>query len=161
QRFVSRLEVFSDLFTRPTWSNVLVLLGGAILAPGRRTVTATLRILGLERDPQFCTFHRILNRACWSSRSAAGRLLLLLISILVPRLRRRVASLTAVSTTAASSALGHGRPHPRIQPSESWPEGPSKSVLMLTARPSDGASQLSAACPSATHRLRRRSHPGH
>ena len=85
QRFVSRLEVFSDLFTRPTWSNVLVLLGGAILAPGRRTVTATLRILGLERDPHFCTFHRILNRACWSSRSAAGRLLLLLISTLVPR----------------------------------------------------------------------------
>ncbi len=54
---------FADLFTRPTWSNVLVLLAGVILAPGRRTVSAALRILGRECDPDFCTFHRILNRA--------------------------------------------------------------------------------------------------
>jgi len=84
QCFVSRLEVFADLFTRPTWSNVLVLLAGAILAPGRRTVTATLRILGLDGDPHFCTFHRILNRARWSSREVAGRLFLLLVSTFAP-----------------------------------------------------------------------------
>jgi hypothetical protein len=85
QSFVSRLEVFADLFTRPTWSNVLVLLAGAILAPGRRTVAATLRILGLDGDPHFCTFHRILNRARWSSREVAGRLFLLLVTTFVPR----------------------------------------------------------------------------
>jgi len=79
QGFVSRLEVFADLFTRPTWANALLLLAGAILAPGRRTVAAALRILGLEDDPNFCTFHRILNRARWSSRDAAGRLLRLLV----------------------------------------------------------------------------------
>jgi hypothetical protein len=84
QCFVSRLEVFADLFTRPTWSNVLVLLAGAILAPGRRTVTATLRILGLDGDPHFCTFHRVLNRARWSSREVAGRLFLLLVSTFAP-----------------------------------------------------------------------------
>src|SRR5258708_7949889 len=37
-RFLSRLAGFADLFTPPTWSNVLVLLAGVILAPGRRTV---------------------------------------------------------------------------------------------------------------------------
>jgi hypothetical protein len=42
---LARLAGFADLFTRPTWSNVLVLLAGVILAPGRRTVTAALRIL--------------------------------------------------------------------------------------------------------------------
>jgi hypothetical protein len=42
-----------------------------------------LRILGREHDAGFCTFHRILNRAAWSSR-AAGRLLLLLIKVFVP-----------------------------------------------------------------------------
>ena len=37
------------------------------------------------------------------------------------RLRRRAASLTAASTTAASCAVGaHGRPRAPIQPSESW-----------------------------------------
>jgi len=79
-RFVSILAGFADLFTRPTWPNVLMLLAGVILTPGRRTVTAALRILGRERDPCFCTFHRILSRAAWSSRAAASRLLLLLIS---------------------------------------------------------------------------------
>jgi hypothetical protein len=83
-RLLSRLAGFVDLFTRPTWSHVPLLLAGAILAPGRRTVTATLRILGRERDPNFSTFHRILNRAAWSSRAAAGRLLILLINAFVP-----------------------------------------------------------------------------
>lgn len=84
ERFLARLAGFVDLFTRPTWRHVPLLLAGAILAPGRRTVTAALRILGRERDPDFCTFHRILNRAAWSSRAAAGRLLLLLVSVFVP-----------------------------------------------------------------------------
>jgi hypothetical protein len=83
-RFVSRLAPFAALFTRPTWVNVMVLLAGAILSPGRRTVTAALRILGRDNDPDFCTFHRILNRATWSSRAAAGALLRLLIDAFVP-----------------------------------------------------------------------------
>jgi hypothetical protein len=83
-RFLSCLAGFADLFTRPTWSHVLMLIAGAIMAPGRRTVTSVLRILGRERDPDFCTFHRILNRAAWSSRAAAGRLLVLLIAAFVP-----------------------------------------------------------------------------
>src|SRR5712691_714787 len=83
-RFLDRLAGVADLFTRPTWSHVPLLLAGAILAPGRRTVTAALRILGRERDPDFCTFHRILNRAAWSSRAAAHLLLLLLVNVFVP-----------------------------------------------------------------------------
>jgi len=83
-RFLACLAGFADLFTRPTWSHVLVLLAGVILAPGRRTVTSALRILGREHDPDFCTFHRILNRAAWSSRAVAGRLLVLLIAVFVP-----------------------------------------------------------------------------
>lgn len=82
--FLDRLAGLADLFTRPTWSHVLVLLAGAILAPRRRTVAAALRILGRESEPDFCTFHRILNRAAWSSRAAARRLLLLLIEAFVP-----------------------------------------------------------------------------
>jgi DDE superfamily endonuclease len=82
-RFLTRLEGFVDLFTRPTWANLLLLLAGVILAPGRRTVTAALRILGRDRDHNFCTFHRILNRAAWSSRATAGRLLLLLVNSFV------------------------------------------------------------------------------
>jgi hypothetical protein len=84
RHFLSRLAGFADLFTHPTWSNVLVLLAGSILAPGRRTVTAALRILGRDQDPDFCTFHRILNRAAWSPRAVARQLLVLLIKTFVP-----------------------------------------------------------------------------
>src|SRR5215831_10795282 len=83
-RFLSCLAGFAELFTRPTWPNVLMLLAGVILTPGRRTVAAALRFLEPERDPKFCTFHRILNRAAWSSRVAASRLLLLLIASFLP-----------------------------------------------------------------------------
>ena len=55
ERFLARLAIFADLFTRPTWSNALVLLAGVILAPGRRTVTTALRILGRDRNPDFCS----------------------------------------------------------------------------------------------------------
>src|SRR6516162_1002039 len=82
--FLARLDRLADLFTRPTWANILVLLAGVILTPGRRTVTAALRILGRESDHHFCTFHRVLNRAQWSSRAVAGRLLVLLVKTLVP-----------------------------------------------------------------------------
>jgi hypothetical protein len=83
-RFVSLLAGFLNLFTRPTWPNVLVLLAGVVLAPGRRTVTTALRILGRDRDPHFCTFHRVLSRAAWSSRAVAQQLLMLLIKVFVP-----------------------------------------------------------------------------
>ena len=74
ERFLSRLVGFADLFTRPTWSDVLVLLAGAILAPGRRTVSAVLRILGRECDRDFCTFHRKRESA---ARGPEGRMIVL------------------------------------------------------------------------------------
>src|SRR3954462_13109354 len=77
--FLTRLAAFAGLFTRPTWSHALWLLAGAVLAPGRRTVTATLRILGREQERDFCNYHRILSRARWSARAVAGQLLRLLV----------------------------------------------------------------------------------
>src|SRR5439155_1588316 len=47
ERFLSRLVGFAELFTRRTWTNVLVLLAVVILAPGRRTVTSADRIMAL------------------------------------------------------------------------------------------------------------------
>ncbi len=53
---------FSGAFTAPTWQRVLVLLIGAILSPGRRTVAAALRVTGLDQDPHFTNYHRFLTR---------------------------------------------------------------------------------------------------
>lgn len=78
------LGPFETLFTRPTWQNLLVLLAGTILAPGRRTVTSALSILGLREATGFTNFHRVLNRSRWSSRAAAKRLLHVLLGTFVP-----------------------------------------------------------------------------
>ncbi len=78
-----RLLAFADLFTRPTWSRALLLLAGAVLAPGKRTVTAMLRILGRDQEHDFPAYHAVLNRAAWSSRVVAGRLLRLLVATFV------------------------------------------------------------------------------
>src|SRR3978361_331473 len=78
------MEPFSKAFTAPTWQHVLVLVAGAILSPGRRTVAAALRVTGLDQDPCFTNYHRVLNRNRWSSRRVARCLLRLLVSSFVP-----------------------------------------------------------------------------
>lgn len=71
---------FAPVFFKRTWNQALVLLWGAILAPGKRTVTSALRIMGLSAERQFQKYHRVLNRAVWDSRRASQLLLRLLIS---------------------------------------------------------------------------------
>lgn len=80
---LSRLAPFADLFNTPTWANALLLLTGTVLAPGRRTVTSALRILGREHETDYATYHRVLARACWSSREVARRLLRMLVDAFV------------------------------------------------------------------------------
>src|SRR5215213_11868236 len=75
---------FQALFTRPTWQHLLVLVAGSILAPGRRTVTSALSIMGLREKTTFTNFHRVLNRNRWSGHASARCLLTLLITAFVP-----------------------------------------------------------------------------
>ncbi|MGH7111941.1 MAG: transposase [Stellaceae bacterium] len=56
---------FAPLFRYRSWRHAETLLIGAILAPGKRTVTSLLRIVGLRRERQFVNHHRVLNRARW------------------------------------------------------------------------------------------------
>ncbi len=75
---------FAGCFTRPTWANLLILVAGAILAPGRRTVAAVLSSVGLRGAATFTNPHRVLNRSRWSGRAAARCLLGLLVAAFVP-----------------------------------------------------------------------------
>ncbi len=78
------LHPFATVFRERTWEHAQVLLVGAILAPGQRTVTAALRIMGLSHEPHFQNYHRVLNRAIWSSRRLSELLLMLLLRAFVP-----------------------------------------------------------------------------
>jgi len=61
-----------------------VLLTGTILAPGQRTVTSILRIMGLSRERRFVNYHRVLSRAAWCPRAASRILLGLLVAAFMP-----------------------------------------------------------------------------
>src|SRR5215207_238882 len=78
------LRVFEDVFSERVWDWVQVLVVGAILAPGQRTVAAVLRVMGLSTERQFQNYHRVLNRARWSSRELSRRLLWALVRVFVP-----------------------------------------------------------------------------
>jgi hypothetical protein len=83
-RFAAVILCFAPLFFQRSWRHAEVLLVGAILAPGRRTVSSILRITGLHRERQFVNYHRVLNRAAWSGRAAARVLLGLLLDAFLP-----------------------------------------------------------------------------
>jgi DDE superfamily endonuclease len=72
---ISVMAVFAPVFSTPVWPHVNVLLTGAILAPGRRTVTASLRVMGLSAAPHVQRDHRVLTRAVWSPLTARRLLL--------------------------------------------------------------------------------------
>jgi hypothetical protein len=78
------LRPFELLFSERVWQWAKILLIGAILAPGKRTVTAALRVMGLSNDAQFQNYHRVLNRAVWSPRALSRVLLRLLLEAFVP-----------------------------------------------------------------------------
>jgi hypothetical protein len=69
------LEAFRPEFTPRTWPRVITLILGTILARGRRTVAAALRQMGLHDHPDFSSYHQVFNRAAWSPRRVARRLL--------------------------------------------------------------------------------------
>lgn len=78
------IVVFAPLFSKPVFKHLQVLIGGAILAPGKRTVTSALRVMGLSAEAHFQNYHRVLNRAVWSSLAASRILLSLLVAAFAP-----------------------------------------------------------------------------
>src|SRR5262249_56185762 len=75
---------FAPLFSKPVWEREKTLLVGAILAIGKRTVTACLRVTGKSEEVHFQNYHRVLNRARWSALRAAQVLLRMLVTNFAP-----------------------------------------------------------------------------
>ena len=62
-----------------TWYKAEVLVVGAILATGQRTVSALLRVMGLSRERNFALYHQVLSRAVWSGLAVGAILLKVLL----------------------------------------------------------------------------------
>jgi DDE superfamily endonuclease len=82
-KMVQVLAPFAPLFSRRVFRHAQVLLIGAILAPGARTVSSALRAMGLDQEKRFHRYHRVLSRARFSSLKASRVLLGLLLEAFV------------------------------------------------------------------------------
>ena len=80
--FIHLLRPFAPLFHKKTWQKAQILLIGAILSPGKRTVSSALRVMGLSEESNFALYHHVLNRAVWSSLKLSRMLLCLLLEYL-------------------------------------------------------------------------------
>ena len=78
------LQPWRSCFTAPSWEHVLVLIMGAVLAPGKRTISSCLRMTGRIEAGNFASYHQILNRVRWDPRCVARRLLGAVVDRLVP-----------------------------------------------------------------------------
>ena len=62
------LHPLATLFRSPTWLKAQILLVGAILAPGQRTVAAALRVMGRSHHRDYARYHS--DRRFWVFRIA-------------------------------------------------------------------------------------------
>lgn len=107
------LRPFAQAFSERIWDWAQVLVIGAILTPGKRTVIAILRSMGLSDEVPFQNYHRVLNRAKWSGLRRSQILLGLLVAAFVaigarwslPRMRRWSGATASRSSRRAPSAM--------------------------------------------------------
>jgi len=78
------MEAFRGFFTAPVFDHVLVLVTGAVLTPGKRTVSAVLRIMGLGQAGGFALYHHVLSQARWDGRAIARKLLAMILDRFLP-----------------------------------------------------------------------------
>lgn len=70
-RFAGVVLVFARRFVHRSWRYAQVLLSGALLAPGRRTVRSVLRIRYAKAQPTFSDALAAVRRAIWREQGLA------------------------------------------------------------------------------------------
>lgn len=73
--FLAVILPYAGLFCKRVFAHVQLLAVGAILTPGKRTISSVLRIVGLSQEKAFHKYHRVLSQAHWSARRASRLLL--------------------------------------------------------------------------------------
>src|SRR4051794_23765160 len=78
------MQPFAASFANAVWRHVLILVAGVVLAPGRRTVTGALLVMGLDQGAGVVGHHRVVILGGGRSRAVVHPLLLLFFAFLVP-----------------------------------------------------------------------------
>src|SRR5258706_15384774 len=72
-------EFAAAIYGISTWYKIEVMVVGAILARGQRTVSGGLRVMGLSQERTYAQYHHVLSRAVWSGLEVSAILLRLLV----------------------------------------------------------------------------------
>lgn len=83
--FQDTISHFSFAFRKDVWPKVVILLTGAIICPGSRTVCNLLRSVGLRWEINFPKYHRVLSQDKWSAKQLSGVILGLVVKAFIPQ----------------------------------------------------------------------------
>jgi len=83
--FQETISYFSFAFRKDVWQKVQLLLLGAIICPGSRTVCNVLRSVGLQWERNFPKYHRVLSQDKWSAFKISKVLFRIVINTFVPK----------------------------------------------------------------------------
>lgn len=83
--FEGTISKFSFAFRKEVYVKAKILLTGAIICPGSRTICNILRSVGLRKEKNFPKYHRFLSQDKWSSKWLSEQLLNFLIDVFIPR----------------------------------------------------------------------------
>lgn len=112
------LMSFSIAFTQPTFQRALVLLVGAILAKGRRTITNLLWNVGDLAGGDPSDYHRVFSRAPWSLWTLGRILAIAVIKLAAPDDWIRVAVDCTVAEHKGKKVYGKGCHHDSVRSSD-------------------------------------------
>jgi len=83
--FSKQISEFAPLFSKKVFEHAKVLITGAIISRGPRTICSCLRSMGLQSVKQFHKFHRVLSLSKWSAYKASKILLNILLDRFVSK----------------------------------------------------------------------------
>jgi len=83
--FQATISHFSFAFRKDVWPKVKILLIGAIICPGSRTICNVLRSVGLRWEKNFPKYHRVLSQDKWSAFQLSSVLFRLVVNAFVPK----------------------------------------------------------------------------
>lgn len=114
------LAEFTPVFTQPTYPRFLVLMFGAILTTGRRTVSNIMRTVGRMASGALSSYHRLLSTAGWSGLQLACILTRLIVRLFYPTGTILLAGDDTVDEHRGKKVYGKSRHRDAVRSSHSY-----------------------------------------
>jgi hypothetical protein len=114
------LTMLRPTFSTPTYNRFLVLLVGALLTTGRRTITNILRIVRQQAPGHASSYHRVFSQRRWSPWVMARALIRFLLDHVVPSGPVLLAGDDTVTEHPGPKVFGKGRHRDAVRSSHRY-----------------------------------------